>query len=208
MSTRSLIAACILAVACGTASATADPAPQADSATVAWHCYRSPVETVLATAKTDGVGSRFLARKTTGDIKADCMVEQRPGDFVIGATDDEASNYIDLVKGLLLLDDGTGPDRTLVIYDLPARKKLLSTGYSVQGNCDPSTGCRVEDFSIDDRGLTFWRETQDKPNAKNCKGYAGFMKTTGSAAIEEKSLFNFVTYKVEPLGGKRCVARQ
>jgi len=86
---------------------------------VAWHGYRDPVATVLATEK------------------AGCGVEQRPGDLILGAGDDDAVRSIRLVKSHRILDDGTGPNRALVIDTAPAGRKLLATGYSLQGACDP-----------------------------------------------------------------------
>ncbi|MBE7249416.1 MAG: hypothetical protein INR63_31140 [Actinomycetospora chiangmaiensis] len=180
-------------------------------ATIAWHCYRNAVATVLATDKTNSVGTKFLVRASTADPKADCAVEQRPRDSVLGEDgprDETAHIYIGLVGTALIVDDGTGPDRTLVIYEVPTVRKLLETGYSVQGNCDPTSGCRSEDFSLDDKGLTFWRQIADKPTPKTCPGYAGFMKATGSAAIEERSVFTFANRTVAGSGKKRCTARQ
>ncbi|SFL22233.1 hypothetical protein [Methylobacterium pseudosasicola] len=200
----------VLALCAPGAVAEAEPAAgQAAAPTMAWHCYRNPAATVLATEKSDSVGNRFLVRKTTADLKADCGVEQRPGDVVLGEGDADAFFYIRLVGSHLILDHGTSPDRVLVIYAVPAGRKRLQTGYSVQGRCDPTTGCEDEaEFKFDARGLTFWRALDDTPNAKTCKGYAGFMKTTGAAAIEEKSVFTFATGKVEGSGQRRCTPRQ
>ncbi|MBE7243882.1 MAG: hypothetical protein INR63_02945 [Actinomycetospora chiangmaiensis] len=190
------------------ASVRAQPAP---GGTVAWHCYRNGVAAVLATENTESVGTKFLVRPATADLKADCTVEQRPTDRVLGvdtATENFAHSYIDLVKAFLIVDDGTGPDRGLVIYEVPAGRKLLDDGYSVQGSCIPTAGCRSEEFMIDDKGLTFWRTIADKPTPKNCPGYAGFMKTTGAAALEERSVFSFATRKLTGSGQRRCTARQ
>ncbi|WP_267426187.1 hypothetical protein [Methylobacterium sp. GC_Met_2] len=178
---------------------------------VAWHCYRNGAATVLATEKTDSVGSKLLVRKPTADLKTDCAVEQRPSDRVLGVddtTDEGSYTYIALAKAFLILDNGTGPDRGLVIYAIPAGRKRLAVGYSVAGSCDPTSGCQSDDFRIDDTGLTFWRQIDEKPTPKNCRGYAGFMKTTGSAALEERSVFRFASGTVEGSGTKRCTARQ
>jgi hypothetical protein len=97
------------------------------------------------------------------------------GDRVLGdegPQDATAHNNIDLVGTFLIVDDGTGPDRTLVIYEVPAARKPLATGFSVQGSCNPTTGSRNEEFSLDDKGLTFWQQVADKPTP-NCPGYAG-----------------------------------
>ena len=180
-------------------------------ATVAWHCYRNAVATVLATDKTNAVGTKFLVRPATADLKADCAVEPRPSDRVLGddsAADRTARVYIDLVKTFLIVDDGTGPDRTLVIHEVPAARRLLSVGHSVQEACDPTSGCRSEEFGIDDTGLTFWRRIADKSTPKNCPGYPGFMKTTGAAALEERSVFTFATRTGTSGGKRRCTARQ
>ena len=46
-----------------------------------------------------------------------------------------------------------------------------------------------------------------KPTPKNCPGDAGFMKTTGAAALEERSVFAFATRKLAGTGQRRCTAR-
>jgi hypothetical protein len=156
------------------------------------------------------VGTKFLVRPATADLTADCTVEQRPTDRILGvdtATENFAHTYIDLVKAFLIVDDGTGPDRGLVIYEVPTGRKLLDDGYSVQSSCVPTAGCRSEAFMIDDKGLTVWRTIADKPTPKNCPGYAGFMKTTGAAALEERSVFAFATRKLAGSGQRRCTAR-
>ncbi|QTL03292.1 hypothetical protein J5J86_21520 [Aquabacter sp. L1I39] len=171
-------------------------------------CIRNDVATVISSGKSEDVGTRFQIRPSTKDMKADCALEERPGDVVIGNGPMDALSYIRLTRNVLILDAGTGPDRALVIYQVPEGKELFSGGYSIQGQCDPTSGCETDDFSTDEKGLTFWREIAEKPTAKNCPGYAKFMKATGSAAIEEKSLFSFATLKVEPLKGRRCVQQQ
>lgn len=189
-------------------------AEPASDTTVAWHCYRNAAATVLATEKTESVGSRYWLRRSTADLKADCAVEQRPSDRVLGADDPSdakgwsAYSTIALVGGLLILDEGTSPDRNLVIVEVPAGRKILDVGYSVQEGCSPSSGCQSEEFRFDDTELTFWRQIKDKPTPKNCPGYASFMKTTGSAALEERSVFTFATRKLAGSGTKRCTARQ
>ncbi|WP_238310532.1 hypothetical protein [Methylobacterium organophilum] len=205
---RSVVLSCAF-VALGISAVRAEPSPmQAPSSTVAWHCYRNDVAAVLATEKQDAVGTTFRVRPPTAALKADCEVDPRGTDVVLGATDDDAYYYIALFRSFLILDNGTGPDRALAIHEVPGGRKLLATGYSVKGSCQPTEGCMSDEFSIEERGLTFWGEIDEKPTAKNCKDYASFMKTTGSAAIEEKSVFNFATRKVERSGKKRCTARQ
>lgn len=171
-------------------------------------CIRNDVATVISSGKPGEVGTKFQVRPSTKDMKADCALEDRPSDVVIGNGPMDAFYYIRLAKTFLILDSGTGPDRGLVIYQVPDGKDMFSGGYSVQGQCDPTSGCESDDFSTDENGLTFWREIAEKPTAKTCPGYAKFMKATGSAAIEEKSLFRFSTGKIESLKARRCVQQQ
>ncbi len=171
-------------------------------------CIRNEVVTVISSPKTDDAGLRFQVRRSTQDAKADCALEARASDVVLGTGPMDALYYITLAKTFLILDAGTGPDRGLVIYQVPEGKELFSGGYSVQGRCDPTTGCESDEFAIDETGLTFWREIPEKAGANNCPGYARLVRATGSAAIEEKSLFRFSTRAVEPLKGRRCVPQQ
>ena len=196
------------AIAAGLLALSAAPALANPFPPTVWQCLRNDQITVLANEKTEDVGTRFLVRTSTGDLKADCLVEQRPTDVVIGGGDDSAYYYIALAKTFLILDAGTGPDRGLAIFNLPSAKPVFEGGYSVQGNCSPTAGCESDEFTIGENGVTFWREVKDKATAKNCKDYAKFMKTTGSAAIEEKSLFRFSTQKIESLKDRRCVQQQ
>lgn len=128
-------------------------AGQAAAPTVAWHGYRDPV----GHGAGDGEGR---LRRGAGPRRS------HPG-----AGDDDAVCSIRLVGSHRILDDGTGPNRALGIDTAPAGRKLLATGYAIQGACDP-------------------------PNAKTRKGSAGFMKTPGAAAIEETSVFTFAIGKV------------
>lgn len=169
---------------------------------------------MLATKKTESVGSRYRLRKTTTDLKADCAVEQRSTDRVLGVDDPNATKgwsayfTIALVKNLLILDEGTSPNRRLVSVEVPAGRKLLDVGYSVQDGCSPSSSYQSEEFRFDGEELTFWRQLKEKPTPKNCQGYADYMKTTGAAAIKERSVFTFATRTVEGSGTRRCTARQ
>lgn len=201
MALRMGLSAGLLAIS--VAGAGANPFPP-----MVWQCMRNDQVTVLANEKVPDVGTRFLVRKTTGSLKADCEVEQRPSDVVIGGDPDSAYYYISLAGRNLILDEGTGPDRQLAIYDLPSTTPVFTGGYSVQDSCNPTTGCESEDFRIDADGLTFWRTLKDKATARNCRDYAKFMKTTGSAVIEEKSFFRFAGHRLESLKDRRCVAAQ
>lgn len=173
-----------------------------------WQCMRNEYVTVLAHDKAPEVGTKFLIRQTTGDMKADCTFEERPGDGVIGNEADSAFYYIALANRFLILDDGTGPDRELRIYNLPATSPVFRGDYSVQGTCNPTTGCESEEFNIDANGITFWLTGQEKATARNCRDYAKFMKVGTDPEIEQKSFFRFSSQKVEPLKEKRCVPAQ
>ncbi len=196
-------------------------APVQASDTVAWTCYRNDRFTALATDNVDSVGTRFVTRRSTGSIAADCMIETRAGDIVLGenrpgSDDMNAFYYAMLRDNFLVLDDGTGTSRDLVIIDLRTGKKAFSGGYSVvqapTGNCEPKAQCgQPDEFSYDDTGLIFWRVTREAATAKTCANLAR-LKAAGKPVgmepvVEEKSFFTFATSAVSSLNAKRCVLR-
>lgn len=190
------------------------------AATVAWTCYHNDQYTALATDNVDSVGTKFITRKSTGAIAADCVVEARPGDVVLGEnrpdSDDMNAFYYSMLKdNILVLDSGTGTSRDLVIFDLKTGKKAFAGGYSVQeatDGCDPRAQCgKPDEFSYDDTGLTFWRVIKETANAKSCPSFARLKavgKPTGmNPVVEEKSLFTFSSATVSSLKTRRCVLR-
>src|SRR5260370_9901776 len=170
---------------------------------VTWSCYRNDGFRVLATDKHASVGSNFIVRKSTASIGSDCGIETRATDRVLGI--DDALYYISLKNNFLILDEGTGPDRSTAIYELGSGKRILSAPYSVSADqCTPSANSLPDDFRIDEPGVTFWRATREKANAQNCPRLSKIDEPT----IEEKTLFRFATARLEGLKAKRCVSRQ
>ena len=176
----------------------------ADNANI--HCYRNEYASIVSIEKKDEVGYKFLIRKPTTSADTDCSSIQNGSDVVIG--DSDAYSYMKLVKSFLLLDSGDSADDALVIYDVPAGKKLIDISYSVPRSCSPADGCGSNEFIIQKDGIILWTATAEKPAKRNCKNFTDFMSTTGSAAIETKSFFSFKTKKLKILGGKRCAIRQ
>lgn len=211
MRARSLLLV-TLVLACGPALA---------AETVTWTCYRNTRFTALATENVESVGTRFVTRRSTESIAADCMIETRPTDLVLGenrpgSDDMNAFYYSMLHDNFLVLDNGTGTARNLVIFDLATGRKAFSGSYSVvQGTtdaCEPKAQCgQPDEFAYDDVGLTFWRVAGEAASAKTCTNYAR-LKAAGKPvgmepAIEEKSLFTFSTATVSSLKARRCVLR-
>jgi hypothetical protein len=195
--------------------------PALAAETITWTCYRNAAFTALATENVESVGTRFITRKSTDSIAADCMIETRPSDRVLGenrpgSDDMNAFYYSMLHENFLILDDGTGTSRTLVIFDLATGRKAFSGGYSVvQGTtdaCEPKSQCGLPDeFAYDEAGLSFWRITGEAATAKTCANYAR-LKAAGKPVgmepmVAEKSLFTFATASVSSLQARRCVLR-
>jgi len=179
------------------------------SDTVTWSCYRNDSFTVLATDKPASVGSSFIVRRSTNSIKPDCAIETRATDRVLGSQIDDALYYISLRNNFLILDEGTGPDRSTAIYELGSGKLLLSAPYPVSADqCAPSANSLPDEFRIDDSGVTFWRATREKANAQNCPRLSKIESPGLEPTIEEKTLFRFATGRLEGLKAKRCVSRQ
>jgi hypothetical protein len=178
------------------------------SDTVTWRCYHDDQFSVLSTDKNDSVGQKFVVRRSTGALAPDCAVETRQTDRLLGTGDGDSHFYIALRDGTLVLDNGTGPDRWLVIYDLASGKRLLSAPYSTDDRCDPTAGCQSDDFRVDKDGVTFWRATRIKVNAQNCPGFAKTKAQGLAPTIVEKTLFKFASVTLESLKTRRCTTLQ
>ncbi|WP_164738508.1 hypothetical protein [Aquabacter cavernae] len=128
-------------------------------------CVASAQYQVVYRDRADAVGMDILVQKLDGKPRK-CAFDRKTGDYRIGDPDDP--NYVLSLGGnVLVLDQGTGPDRTLGLYDVQAKKFLLTQDYDdgqpvdvkptlvrFQAVTGPATAANCPDFkSMKENGL-------------------------------------------------------
>lgn len=89
-------------------------------------CAESADYLVIARERSDAPGADFLIRKKSPGAKpAACIFKPQAGDLRYPKTPDDASYLMGVHKNRMVLDDGTGALRTIVIVDLATGKALL-----------------------------------------------------------------------------------
>ena len=158
-------------------------------------CHAGATHVVVERPREDFAGSAFLAKARTGpDAPVPCRYEAGRGDFEIDVFGD-AYFFLGLRGRFLVLDGGTGPTRSLVVYDLYARRKVF----------EATTSC--QDTEVTDRGVTFWMQT-GRGTAGNCKRYGEFARSGLGAAVETRATFDFGSAALRRSGRTHCVATQ
>ncbi len=163
------------------------------------HCASNSLYLVAAVERDGSVGERLIVKNNAAGTKAACNAKIGKSDFVIGSKDgeDDDAYYLLRLEGkYLLIDDGTGPDRTLLIYDLARKARVFMAGYS------------EEDFDADAKSASFWMSTEQKPTKQNCKDLAEIKKNDLTPAIEIRATFDFTTGTLSKSTQARCVAHQ
>ncbi|MGU3492849.1 hypothetical protein ACLBXM_02300 [Xanthobacteraceae bacterium A53D] len=141
-----------------------------------------------------GPGQDILARKGA-PLPSTCAWDKAPGDVVV-STHNEADYVLGLAGRFVVMDRGTGPNRTLVIWDLAARKQVLSAGY------DDEAPVKVEE-----RGVTF-AEITGAATAKTCKSFNAFKKDGFDAVLVETTRLSLPSLARNRTGTPRCIAQQ
>ena len=114
-------------------------------------CHRSGDVTVVSRPRAEDPGQDIYVRTSPpGAADSSCTYAPKPEDWIVGQGEPDA--VLALQGRFLVLDSGTGSDRTLKILDTAARTKLVETAY------DDDTG----KFAADAGAITYWR-VGDKP---------------------------------------------
>jgi hypothetical protein len=158
-------------------------------------CHVSATYVIVEGEREDGWGKNFLVKpKADPNAQVPCTYEARQGDFEVDVSEG-AYYFLGLQGRFLVLDGGTGPVRSLVVYDIEKRRKIFE---------ETTTG---EDTEIGDQGVTFWMQTAEG-TAKNCKQFKEFKKMLLRSAIETRSTFDFASLELRKTDQSRCVATQ
>lgn len=89
-------------------------------------CAESAEYLVIARERSDAPGSDFLIRKKSPAAKpAACVFKPQAGDMRYPKSADEAAYLMGVHKNRMVLDNGTGALRTIVVVDLATGKALL-----------------------------------------------------------------------------------
>lgn len=106
------------------AGAPAAAAPQSPA-----KCLSSDGFLVIHRDSTLGPGSDILVRPVpAGAAAPECIYKKTPGDVEVSSPN-EADYVVGAAGRFLVMDRGTGPSRNLVIYDMAARKPVLTQAY-------------------------------------------------------------------------------
>lgn len=100
-----------------------------------------------------------------------------------------------LVGNHLLFSRGTGPSRTLVIYDLQQRKQVFTDSFS-------------ELKVISDTEITYWTDAEIEASPSNCSSYYENQDNYLGSAIQTKVSLDLVSLIIKELGETRCVSVQ
>lgn len=101
-----------------------------------------------------------------------------------------------LEKNYLIIDEGTAPPpRGLVIYDLNAKKEVLSDSYSPP-------------LDITNNAVAYWNPINQKVTAENCPDSLKWLQEGLGAGMESHVSFDLATLTKKDLGQIRCQPRQ
>lgn len=168
--------------------------PMATAAPQPPKCLASPQFQVVYREKAVDVGSDILVQRLDGKPRK-CAFDRKDGDYRVGGPDD--ANYVLGLSGnVLVLDQGTGPDRTLALYDLDARKVVLSQDY------DSEQPVKIEPGKISFRAVT------GPANASNCSEFRSFAANGLEAALTQAAEVTLPGAKLALSGKVGCIPRQ
>ena len=155
-------------------------------------CYVFPKYIVVAQEFRDSVGSNIVVRRaqhSDASAKPDCRPDSLAGDFYI--RNEFADYYAGLDGHWLILDNGTGPERGVILYDVETRAKIPEFIGDVVGWRDTST-------------LVVWRAGGDTVARAVC---AKIPESLG-ASTDSLMWLSLPSGRMTWAGHWRCAARQ
>jgi hypothetical protein len=132
------------------------------------------------------------ARDPDGDPAAvDCTADSLPGDFVVW--NDWAEYFCGMWRDLLFIDSGTGDVRSLILYDVPSRRRVLELD-----------GAGETAGWIDDVTLRVWLlRATDLPRSL-CPDIPEVL----GVGVDSLFALNLETFRLKALGPWRCHSLQ
>jgi hypothetical protein len=169
---------------------TAAPPSQA-----ALRCHDSAAFRVVERTRDDGPGADFLVQPVQpGPAMPACSYQRMPGDFEIPSRD--AESFAALVGTMLVIDNGTGPDRRrLILWNLQRREQVLDT----------PLGAIIE---VTPQRLSYWRPDEQPANDTNCPRRRRWQAQLLGARMERKVSLDLRSMTPQTLNRWRCVSVQ
>lgn len=156
------------------------------------HCHVTPQYIVLESQHQPN--DILIKYRLNPNDKVNCQFHFEKGDFLIREQEDDAQYFLGLQGDFLLLDHGTGPDRSFTVWNLKKRVEVFSSDYS-----DP-TKPGLNSF-------TFWKETSEG-NVNNCPDYKKITSDSLTPIVETQVTLDLSTMKIIKSNNVRCVAHQ
>ena len=131
-------------------------------------------------------------RNVASDLETvDCSPDSVPGDFVL--RDEWAEYFMGMWRDLLFIDSGTGNIRSLILYDVPTRQKVLELD-----------GAGEMAGWIDEVTVRIWLLSgADLPRSR-CPE----IPETLAVGVDSLYALDLETFRLSPLGPWRCHALQ
>ncbi len=158
-------------------------------------CVRSSHFQVVHAARENAVGSDILVQRLTPGQSRACKFQRRTGDYSVGGPND--ANYVlGLTGGVLVLDQGTGPNRTLSLFDLEARRVLIDRRY------DDEAPVKIEPAQVVFSAII----GPGKPEL--CPQYKELTANGLSTALVQDMTIALPSREVRMSGTVRCIGQQ
>lgn len=170
----------------GAASAQAAPEPP--------KCVGNAQYQVVYRDRADAVGMDILVQRLDGKPRK-CAFDRKTGDYRIG--DPEDPNYVLGLSGnVLVMDQGTGPDRTLGLYDLQAKKFVLTQDYDDGQPVDVNPG------------VIRFQAVTGPATAANCPDFKSMKENGLEPSLTQAAEVALPAAKMTLSGKPGCIARQ
>jgi hypothetical protein len=156
-------------------------------------CHDSEKYFVITKEDLESAGEDILVK-----YKKD-LNQEFPCVYVVEKNDFELKNdmgqwFSSLYGDNLLLDNGTGSIRGLIIYNLISKVEKYSD----------TTASSIKDLKVVNNTVSYWSIDEKFPTKQNCPNLDEFLKM-GSARIENLVMLNLLDYSKKSLGQSRCV---
>jgi hypothetical protein len=156
-------------------------------------CYVYPHYIVIAWGSPDPQPVAIVRKREPGGGPGagDCSADSLPGDFVL--RNDWAEYFCGMWRDLLFIDSGTGDIRSLILYDVPTRCKVLEL-----------EGAGEMAGWIDEVTVRIWLLSGTDLPRSVCPDIPEML----GVGVDSLYALNLETFRLTPLGPWRCHALQ
>lgn len=156
-------------------------------------CYVYEEYVVVAWGSPDPQPVAIVRKRGPGsDIEtAECSPDSLPGDFVL--RNEWAEYFYGMWRDLLFIDSGTGNLRSLILYDMPTRRKILEL-----------EGAGEMEGWIDETTVRLWMLSKANGPRSLCPDIPEVL----DVGVDSLYALNLETFRLTALGPWRCHALQ